>query len=387
MYVTGRGTDGPGTILPSLFQCASEGLVERISVAATRPESAREAVEAAEALAEQQGVDVPVTASPETKYDDRAFERVAENQGPDCAVISVPDHLHHPIAAELLDRGIHVQVVKPLTPTLEEARDLIARADETGAVGRVEFHKRYDESNLLLREIVRSGRLGEPVEFAVRYSQRKSIPETAFRGWVEETDVFQYLGVHYVDLIHFFTGALPVRISSRGRRGWLTKKGIDAHDAVHTTVEWEADSYESPFVSTHFTSWIDPERSSAMSDQRIHFVGTRGRVECDQKDRGIRIQDEKGFEHRNPYFSEHLAGPGESSPSFRGYGHESIRHFVADVARAERGDSEPGELTDGRATFRAALPSVAAVEASRLSLERDGEWIDVPDVSDELPAS
>lgn len=387
MYVTGRDSEGRGTILPSLFQCARGGLVDRVSVASTRPESAQGALAAARELSGLQEVDLPVRAEPSQGVDEKAFLRLAEEDPPDCAVVSVPDHLHHAVAGPLLDRGIHVQVVKPLTPGVEEALDLVERAREAGVLGRVEFHKRYDESNLVLRELVRSGELGEPVEFAVRYSQRKVIPEKVFRKWVERTDVFQYLGVHYVDLIHYFTGALPARLSSLGSRGWLSGRGVDAYDAIHTTIRWE-DGDGSRFVSTHFTSWIDPDRSTAMSDQRIHFVGTEGRAEFDQKDRGIRVTaGEEGLEHVNPYFSAHLQGPGDRVPRFGGYGFRSVRHFLEDVAAVREGRKTVASLEgEGRATFRSALPSVAAVEASRASLAREGEWVAVPDVVEGMGA-
>lgn len=383
MYVTGRGSEGRGTILPALSQCAREGLVGQVSIAATRPESARQAEAAARELSGLQGVELPVRAEPSEGVDEEAFLRLAEEDPPDCAVVSVPDHLHHAVAGPLLDRGIHVQVVKPLTPGLEEALDLVGRARETGVLGRVEFHKRYDESNLVLRELVRNGELGEPVEFAVRYSQRKVIPEKVFRKWVEQTDVFQYLGVHYVDLIHYFTGALPARISSLGSRGWLSGRGVDAFDAIHTTIRWEGGD-GGWFVSTHFTSWIDPGRSTAMSDQRIHFVGTEGRAEFDQKDRGIRVTSgDKGLEHVNPYFSAHLQSPGDRVPRFGGYGFRSVRHFLEDVAAVREGRETLASLEgEGRPTFRSALPSVAAVEASRTSLAREGDWVPVPDVGE-----
>ena len=37
------------------------------------------------------------------------------------------------------------------------------------------------------------------------------------------------------------------------------------------------------FTETILTNWIDPENSSAMSDQKIKFIGTKGRFEADQK--------------------------------------------------------------------------------------------------------
>lgn len=59
----------------------------------------------------------------------------------DAVTVATPTHAHHAVAAALLDAGIHVLVEKPMTTTLAEADDLIARAAARGvqfAVGHTE---------------------------------------------------------------------------------------------------------------------------------------------------------------------------------------------------------------------------------------------------------
>jgi len=59
----------------------------------------------------------------------------------DAVTIASPTEAHHALAARLLDAGIHVLVEKPMTTTLEQADDLIARAaarDVVLAVGHTE---------------------------------------------------------------------------------------------------------------------------------------------------------------------------------------------------------------------------------------------------------
>lgn len=59
----------------------------------------------------------------------------------DALVVAVTTSAHHAIARMALEAGCHVLVEKPLTPTLAEADDLIALADQRGlflAVGHVE---------------------------------------------------------------------------------------------------------------------------------------------------------------------------------------------------------------------------------------------------------
>ncbi|MCL7927859.1 MAG: Gfo/Idh/MocA family oxidoreductase [marine benthic group bacterium] len=59
----------------------------------------------------------------------------------DAAIVAVTTSAHHAVAGDALDSGCHVLVEKPLTPTIEEADDLIEKADRNGlflGVGHVE---------------------------------------------------------------------------------------------------------------------------------------------------------------------------------------------------------------------------------------------------------
>ena len=59
----------------------------------------------------------------------------------DAVCVATPTVAHHAVAGALLDAGIHVLVEKPMTSTLDEADDLVARAASRGvclAVGHTE---------------------------------------------------------------------------------------------------------------------------------------------------------------------------------------------------------------------------------------------------------
>jgi predicted dehydrogenase len=71
----------------------------------------------------------------------RVFDRVDDlAAGIEAAVVAVPTESHAALGCELLDRGLHVLVEKPLASTLGEADRLLAAADgRVLAVGHVEF--------------------------------------------------------------------------------------------------------------------------------------------------------------------------------------------------------------------------------------------------------
>lgn len=67
-----------------------------------------------------------------TDYREMARAEAAREDGAEVVAITTPNHTHYDIARCFLEAGLHVICDKPLTITLDEARDLERRAAETG---------------------------------------------------------------------------------------------------------------------------------------------------------------------------------------------------------------------------------------------------------------
>ncbi|MGD2087525.1 MAG: Gfo/Idh/MocA family oxidoreductase [Candidatus Aminicenantes bacterium] len=382
MYVCGSGTDSFGTILPTLVQEQHLGKLGKIHVSATRPESITQLQEKLAALNRLMGTKTHIQGYP-TKgtRDTQAYKKALEIvPRPAAAVISVPDHLHASITRDVIKAGIPPLVVKPLTPTVPEALDLIQLLDQYQLYGAVEFHKRFDQANLLLRQKIRDGKLGDLCYVVVEYSQRRLIREI-FHSWVSQTNIFQYLGVHYADLVYFVTGARPLRVLATGQgnsRPASTKEN-PVYDAIQVVVEWEIPPQGKRFISTILTNWIDPNTTSAMSDQKITVAGTNGRYQSDQKHRGVQmVTEEGGLEDINPYFTQfYQDSETPLQTGVHGYGPASIRCFLRDVERLFAGTVSRQELMNHRPSFWQALPSTAVVEAVNRSLAQDSQWVSI----------
>jgi predicted dehydrogenase len=312
-----------------------------------------------------------------------AWQEALARLGPRaCVIIVVPDDLHAPIAAEAIRKRLPVLVEKPLTPTRAEAQALLALAQEMGVYGAVDFHKRWDLMNLKLKETVEDGRLGMPLYCTVEYSQRRVIPETVFRAWVEQANPFQYLCVHFVDILIFALRAVPRRAMAVGQRCRLRSLGIKTYDAVQACIEWSLPGASAPFVSTFAANWIDPNTTSALSYQSLKVVGTEGRFESDQRDRGLEVITEAGgIETLNPYFTQSYPVGDGTRREYRGYGIDSVRTFLEDARDLHDGLVVPADLEPVRPTLRQALASTAVVDAVNQSLARDGAWVAIEPLS------
>jgi len=376
MYVSGRGTDGYGTVLPSIIEWKrNAGVIGKVTLVGVNGLHSRETEMKATRLFQKTGVNLDLEVLPKgTNKDQEAYKSAIKNvKQPACAIIVVPDHLHYCVAKDCINAGLNILIVKPLAPTVEEGSDLIRLARKKNIYGAVEFHKRWDEANLIMRDAVHSGKLGELLYLWVEYSQRKSIPTEIFKAWTEKTSILQYLGVHYIDIVRFITGATPIRVMAVGQKYWLPTKGLDAYDAIQCMIEWQMPN-GCKFNQTLLTNWIDPETSSAMSDQKIKMVGTAGRFESDQKERGIRINlDGKGVEQPNPYYcKDYMNSDGKSE--WRGYGVDSILTFLNDVVDLGKQLTSVGELEKKRPSFTEALISTAVLEAAHKSLDKNSDW-------------
>lgn len=374
MYVCGRGTDGYGTVLPSLYESFREGLIKEIAVVGTRSTSAKRLDVAIQGLNKVMGLNPVVNVYPRKGVNPSAYKKIASKMKPDCAIVVTPDHLHYKITKDLMAQRIHCLVVKPLAVNLTQASKMVSLAKEKNVYGAVEFHKRFDDSNRKIKEIIKTGRIGDILNVAVEYSQRKIIPSQIFKGWAEKTTIFQYLGVHYVDIIYFVTGARPIRVLAAGQKRWLINKGINTYDAMQVMIEWQDPETKNKFISTILTNWIDPNETSAMSDQKIRFFGTRGRIEADQKNRGLQVvTDEKGIEDNNPYFCQFYLKD-DNKYELKGYGKESICQFVKDVQQIKKKKKNLSEFAASRPTFEQALISSAVIDATHRSLKNKNQW-------------
>lgn len=135
----------------------------------------------------------------------------------DAAVIAVPTDLHHAIARECLEKGVHLLVEKPLAATLEQADELVALADANRLILQVGHVERYNRAFQALVE-----RMDRPLFIdAERLSGFKQ------RG--AEVDVILDLMIHDLDLALSLARSEVSAVSACGFR--VLTKDIDIASA------------------------------------------------------------------------------------------------------------------------------------------------------------
>jgi predicted dehydrogenase len=137
----------------------------------------------------------------------------------DAVSLAVPTESHCDIACDLLSRGIHVLVEKPISRTLEEADRMIAAAEAGKAVLQVGHLERFNPAMVALRPHVRN-----PVYFEIHRVG-------AFTARSLDIDVVLDLMIHDLDIVQWLVGEeVPVTDIRAVGIAILTNK-VDAANA------------------------------------------------------------------------------------------------------------------------------------------------------------
>jgi predicted dehydrogenase len=166
----------------------------------------------ARVLAEMAGVDFVGVVDPDRKQRERVARTLGCGEfadldalihaGVDAVSIAAPTHLHHDLALTCIAHGIHVMVEKPIAPTVEEGRAIVAAARRAGVT-------------LMVGHVERFNPAVESIKRAIKDQDILSIAITRvgpFPPRMSNVGVVIDLAVHDIDLIRWFTDSEIVEI-------------------------------------------------------------------------------------------------------------------------------------------------------------------------------
>ena len=103
------------------------------------------------------------------------------------------------------------------------------------------------------------------------------------------------------------------------------------------------------------------------------MIGTEGRIESDQKNRGYEVISNQGIESLNLYFNQDYFI--DDKYYFKGYGIDSIVQFFSDSYDLINKNKTLKIISKNRPTFENTFSSVSVVESANKSLKHNGKWI------------
>jgi predicted dehydrogenase len=151
--------------------------------------------------------------------------KLPEGERVDFVSITTPNNWHFPIARDFLKAGFHVMCEKPMTISVDEAKELQKIVKETGKVfGLMHTYTGYPMAKLA-RDLVRQGELGKIRKIIVQYPQSwlaTAIEKTGQQQAAWRTDPKQSgaagsigdIGTHAANLAEYISGAKISHICS-----------------------------------------------------------------------------------------------------------------------------------------------------------------------------
>ncbi|MCC7166117.1 MAG: Gfo/Idh/MocA family oxidoreductase [Rhodospirillales bacterium] len=180
----------------------------------------------------------------------------------DAVLLSVPDPAKPAYLFDLLGRGKHVLVEKPLILGAGEFDRIEALCRESGAVLQVAYNHRFEPHFIRMREVIASGQLGSIYAVRLFYGNgtARDVRQSPWRD--EGLGVIADLGSHLLDTAWDWFGGLPQ--SLRPVRGLCCENRAPDH-AVLAGGESPFLLFEVSYLSwrNHFAADIVGERGSA----------------------------------------------------------------------------------------------------------------------------
>lgn len=222
--IVGGGMITQVQILPSFYQLQRLGVVGDIHVCALNSAPLRDLANDATLRKGFPGQSFhahpPLDTDPAQPFPALFKEVIAQLPRHQIVVVAVPDQLHHGVLKAALEHDQHVCCVKPLVLKYLQAEEIGKEAHDRGLVVGVEYHKRFDDRNLIARRLCREGRFGEFKLGQAALHECWYYRHSNFQNWctAEHSDAFTYIACHYIDLVHFITGLKPAAVSVYGIR-------------------------------------------------------------------------------------------------------------------------------------------------------------------------
>ena len=174
---------------------------------------------------------------------------------PDLHVVHncTPNHLHAGINRQILRAGKHVFSEKPLCMTPEEARELVALAEQAGVIHGVSFVYRQFAMVRQAASMMRQGSLGRLFAAHGSYLQDWMLLETDYNWRVDAalggaSRAVADIGSHWCDTVQFVTGRRITEVMADLAIVWPTRKANMAGN--QTFSQGEHAQYEDKPVTT-----------------------------------------------------------------------------------------------------------------------------------------
>ncbi len=247
------------------------------------------------------------------------YKDMIENENIDIVSIAAPTIYHKDIALYCIDNNINVLIEKPIADTLENALEIIKKANKSNVKVSVGHIERFNPAIIKLKEIIKSGKMGKITSIIAR--RVGGCPPQ-----IKDANVLVDLAVHDIDIINNILQELPDSISIKRGKAILSNRN----------------DYADIFLSYKNTSalvqvnWITPVKI-----RKLNITGNKGYLELDYISQDITLF-ESNYEKEISDFGEFVikfSSPNRTEIEIKK--EQPLKNELESFIECVKNDSEP----------------------------------------------
>lgn len=204
-----------------------------------------------------------------------SWQQIVEADDIDVVSVAIANELHRPVTEALLAAGKHVLVEKPLAPSVEDAKAMVAAAEAAESHAGVGFSFRRTPAINAIREQVDEGGIGDVRHFNGHYwcdyAQNPQNPMSWRYKGGPGTGALADIGSHMVDLGEYLCGPIA-SVSGAVFQTFTTDRPLPVEATVgHAggAVSEETEKVENEDIAT-FTAQFANGAVGTFSISRVH---------------------------------------------------------------------------------------------------------------------
>ncbi len=245
---------------------------ELVYVVASRPERAKKA---ADELGAKKW-----TTDPDVVFEDDSIDAV---------ILVTPTSTHYDLIKKAAKHNKQIFVDKPITETVEQAKEVSALINETGVHCMVGFMRRFDPAYLEAKKRIEAGDIGKPLYFKGMSRDPGSPPEAVIKN---SGGIFLDLCIHDFDIARFLMGSEVKSVTSLG--------SVQVHPFMHTYQDVDQAISFLEFESGAAADIEGSRNSTYGYDIRGEVVGTDGAMQIGTiRKENVTLLNAKGSTYEN----------------------------------------------------------------------------------------
>jgi len=201
-------------------------------------------------------------------YVETEFMRCVEDERTDIVIIATYPLTHLDIVEKCVAHKKHVICEKPIAANLEDGEKFVRLVKENTDVKILVGHiLRHNETYKKVAQMIENGAIGSPIIFRM-VQNHHTMDWKKYLALIRETSPIIDCGVHYIDVMQWFTGSRVTKISGVGLR---TEKDIpeDKYNYGMMTLKLADGS-----VGYYEAGWSN----TISSDNLKEFIGPKGSI-------------------------------------------------------------------------------------------------------------